>query len=189
MLKSLETTVTLILRAGRAIASVLIGLMVVIILIQVFFRYVLNNALPWPDEAARFLMLWMTGFMAPSAYRWGGFVAIDILSPFFGRRLALFQNLFLLVVSLFVLVLALQLGWKHINSGWLFNSGSLKLPLGLIGLETVRVKLAWMYMSLPVGFFMMTVVNIEMILKNVHMILDPDVTYGVVPDQLSMSAE
>ena len=24
-------------------------------------------------------MLWMTGLMAPSAYRWGGFVAIDML--------------------------------------------------------------------------------------------------------------
>jgi len=33
--------------------------MVIVILLQVFFRYVLNNALPWPDELARFLMLWM----------------------------------------------------------------------------------------------------------------------------------
>ena len=43
-----------LLRIGRAIGVVAVALMVVAILIQVFFRYVLNNALPWPDEAARF---------------------------------------------------------------------------------------------------------------------------------------
>ena len=57
-----------ILRVGRWISIVAIALMVVAILVQVFFRYALNNALPWPDEAARFMMLWMTGLMAPMAY-------------------------------------------------------------------------------------------------------------------------
>ena len=61
--------------------------MVIVILVQVFFRYVLNNALPWPDEVARFLMLWMTGLIAPSAYRWGGFVSIEFLERFFEREL------------------------------------------------------------------------------------------------------
>lgn len=51
---------------GRQLSVFAMGLMVVIILTQVFFRYVLNNALPWPDEAARFLMLWLarSGFFA-----------------------------------------------------------------------------------------------------------------------------
>ena len=48
-----------ILRIGRGIGVVAVAFMVVAILIQVIFRYVLNNALPWPDEAARFCMLWM----------------------------------------------------------------------------------------------------------------------------------
>ncbi|MDA9735148.1 TRAP transporter small permease subunit, partial [SAR116 cluster bacterium] len=56
------------LKIGRNLAWIAIFLMVIVILLQVFFRYVLNNALPWPDELARFLMLWMTGFIAPSAY-------------------------------------------------------------------------------------------------------------------------
>ena len=79
LLKGLVGFNTIILRLGRKLAWIAIGLMVIIILIQVFFRYGLNSALPWPDEAARFLMLWMTGFIAPSAYRWGGFVSIDML--------------------------------------------------------------------------------------------------------------
>ena len=47
-----------------------LALMVLIILLQVFCRYVLNNALPWPDEAARFLMLWFAGLMAPVGTIW-----------------------------------------------------------------------------------------------------------------------
>ena len=70
LLKSLVLLNTFILRIGRHLAWIAIGLMVVIILVQVLFRYGLNSALPWPDEAARFLMLWMTGLIAPSAYRW-----------------------------------------------------------------------------------------------------------------------
>ena len=71
LLKLLVGFNTILLKLGRQLATVAIGLMVIIILIQVFFRYGLNSALPWPDEAARFLMLWMTGLIAPSAYRWG----------------------------------------------------------------------------------------------------------------------
>ena len=66
-----------VLALGRAIGIVAVAAMVIAILVQVFFRYALNNALPWPDEAARFCMLWMTGLMAPTAFRRGGFVAID----------------------------------------------------------------------------------------------------------------
>ncbi|MFN3576683.1 MAG: TRAP transporter small permease, partial [Tabrizicola sp.] len=66
-----------LLALGRWIGAVCLGLMVVAILMQVVFRYVLNNALPWPEEASRFLMLWSTALMAPTAFRRGGFVAID----------------------------------------------------------------------------------------------------------------
>ncbi|NBR03382.1 MAG: TRAP transporter small permease subunit, partial [Alphaproteobacteria bacterium] len=51
-------------RIGRWLSIGAIAIMVAVILLQVFCRYVLNNALPWPDEAARFMMLWLTGLMA-----------------------------------------------------------------------------------------------------------------------------
>lgn len=189
LLGLLEVTVTWVLRAGRFVAWIAMGLMVVIIIVQVFFRYVLNDALPWPDEAARFLMLWMTGLVAPSAYRWGGFVAIEMLKDALGRSLSIALNIFLLGISLLVLVVALQFGLKHVASGWLFASSSLKLPLFLFGLKSVPIKLAWMYMSLPVGFAIMIGVNIELMIKNLVMLLDKNADYSVAPDQIVISAE
>lgn len=154
------------LRIAKSIAVTALALMVLIILLQVFFRYVLNNALPWPDEAARFLMLWMTGLIAPAAYRQGGFVAIDMLEQFLPRAVAAALTLVLLALSLLVLVMGVQLGINHVNAGWLFSSASLKIPLDWIGLKAYKIKLAWMYMSLLVGLIWLTVVNIELILRN-----------------------
>ena len=155
---------------GRWVSVVALALMVVVILVQVFCRYVLNNALPWPDEAARFCMLWLTGLMAPVALRQGGFVAIDTLATFLPRRGVAVLALLLFMVSLLVLIVAAQLGWKHVNSGWLFASASLKLPLHLIGLKAIKIKLAWMYMSLFIGVWLMIAVNFEMILRQVFVL-------------------
>ena len=183
LLKGLVGFNTIILRLGRQLAWIAIGLMVVIILIQVYFRYVLNSALPWPDEAARFLMLWMTGFIAPSAYRWGGFVSIEMLFRMLPSRMVKIVTLMLLMISLLVLVVGLQFGLKHVESGWLFSSSSLKWPLHLIGMEAIRVKLAWMYMSLPVGLAMMTLVNVELIIKTFLWLWNPELELPTDPDQ------
>ena len=94
----LEKVNTFFLRIGRQFAWIAMFLMVVVIMVQVFFRYVLNNALPWPDEVARFLMLWMTGLIAPSAYRWGGFVSIDLLERFLPKLISTLLTLFLLII-------------------------------------------------------------------------------------------
>ena len=183
LLKGLFGLNTVLLKIGRQLAWIAIGLMVIIILIQVFFRYGLNSALPWPDEAARFLMLWMTGLIAPSAYRWGGFVSIEMLFRLLPSRIIKFLILILLMISMMVLVVGLNYGLKHVESGLLFYSSSMKWPLQLIGMEAIRMKLAWMYMSLPVGLTLMIFVNIELIVKNFIWLWNPNFEFPEDPDK------
>ena len=166
---------TQLLRVGRSIGWIALALMVIVILLQVFFRYALNNALNWPDEAARFLMLWMTGLMAPSAYRWGGFVAIDMLPQALPRFAGLLLSLAILVLSLFVLVIGVQHGYEHtFGFGGKFNSSSLRIPLEWAGMETIKVKLKFMYMSLFVCMILLISVNVELILRNLVLLGDAD---------------
>lgn len=155
----------LVLRIGRGLAVVALAIMVIVILLQIFMRYALNNALPWPEEAARFLMLWMTGLIAPSAYRRGGFVAIDMFERAIPPRAAAVLVLILSLIAMVVLIVGIKIGYRHVGSGWLFASSSLKLPLSLIGGTTVKIKLAWMYMSLWIGILLLTLVNIELLLR------------------------
>ena len=175
----LEYLNSFMLKIGRNLAWIAIFLMVIVILLQVFFRYVLNNALPWPDELARFLMLWMTGFIAPSAYRWGGFVSIEMLPKLLPKFIENILIISLLVLSLIILLIGFQLGLQHVKIGWIFNSSSLKVPLDLIGGEQKSIKLAWMYMSLPVGIFLLILVNIELILKKIILTFNTEINLPI----------
>ena len=177
-----------VLKVGRALGAAAVALMVLVILLQVFFRYILNNALPWPDEAARFLMLWMTALIAPSAYRSGGFVAIDTINTVLPERAGRILALALLLISLLVLIVALQLAHKHVNSGWLFASSTLKIPLHLIGMEAVKVKLAWMYLSIAVGVVLLISVNVELVLKNLLLLINPSAQEQLAAEQETTSA-
>ena len=177
-----------ILRIGRQIAWMAILLMVIVIIIQVFFRYVLNNALPWPDEVARFLMLWMTGLIAPSAYRWGGFVSIDMLQRFLPKILSNILVFLILIISLTVLLIGFEMGLKHINAGWIFSSSSIKLPYSLLGGKTEAMKLAWMYMSLPIGILLLISVNIELILKTILSIFSSQINFPLDKDKERLEA-
>lgn len=157
-----------LLRIGRWIGIVAVALMVVAILIQVVFRYVFNNALPWPDEAARFCMLWMAGLMAPTAFRQGGFVAIDMIGHALPPRVGNVLSLLLLLISLVVLVIAVQIGYSEITGfGGKFATASLYVPGNLTLTEWVRVPRSWMMTSVFLGAILLTLVNIELILRNI----------------------
>ena len=40
-------------------------------IVQVFYRYVLNNALSWSEEASLWMMVWITFVIMPVAYHKG----------------------------------------------------------------------------------------------------------------------
>ena len=79
ILKPLTAMNVSLLWWGRQISWVLVTVMIAAIALQIFFRYVLNDALPWPEELARVMMIYIMALMTPSAYRWGGFVSIKML--------------------------------------------------------------------------------------------------------------
>ena len=137
-----------LLALGRWIGAVCLGLMVVVILAQVFFRYALNNALPWPEEASRFLMMWSTGLMAPTAFRRGGFVAIDMIIRLLPRMVATGLSVFLMAVTILVLWIALGIGWSEVTGiGGRFETDSLRVPVSLDLSVWMKVPKSWMMAS------------------------------------------
>ncbi len=179
-----------VLKIGRAVGMAAMIIMVAAILVQVFFRYVLNNALPWPDEAARFCMLWMTGLMAPTAFRRGGFVAIDMLGVALPRAAALILTLILLCISLMVLIVAVNIGWGEVTGfGGRFATAALYLPTSLGFDEWFRIPRSWMMLSLFIGVVMLTVVNIELILRNIISLFGRGADLPAIPYDTAGGAE
>lgn len=169
LLWPLERLNTILLAIGKVIAVIALAIMVCLILGQVFFRYVLNDAPNWTEEGARFGMLWMTGLMAPLAFRQGGFVSIDMLERALPRVLSAALTLILLFICMAVLVIAWDKGLNnHVDSlSGRGNSSSLKIPLYLFGGENIRFKNQWQYASLWVGINLLILVNIELILRQI----------------------
>ncbi|MCJ8309972.1 MAG: TRAP transporter small permease subunit [Rhizobiaceae bacterium] len=175
ILRPFSAVLSVVLMLGRHIAWMALAVMVAVILLQVIMRYVFNNALAWPEEAARFCMLWMTGMIAPSAMRWGGFVAIEMLPQAMPKRLGHVLSLVLLLLSAVVMYVCIQFGWNHtFGFGGNFDASAMRIPLDWVGGESVRVKLRYMYGSLLFGVIMIFVVNIELILRNIILLLNPD---------------
>ncbi|MEL0636487.1 TRAP transporter small permease [Marinomonas sp. TI.3.20] len=143
----------LINKIGRQVAWVLVAAMISSILLQVFCRYVLNNALPWPEEAARGLMIWMTAMVAGEAYRKGSFVAIDMLAQALPEKASSLLKLLLFIVSGIVLVKLSFLGVDFFENG--FRARAASMP----------ISRAWIYLAMPVCFITMLLANVELCLR------------------------
>jgi TRAP-type C4-dicarboxylate transport system permease small subunit len=178
-----------LLALGRWIGAVCLGLMVVVILAQVFFRYVLNNALPWPEEASRFLMMWSTALMAPTAFRRGGFVAIDMVIRMLPRMVATGMSIFLMAVTILVLWIALGIGWSEVTGlGGRFETDSLRVPVSLDLSVWMKVPKSWMMASLLVGVALLLLVAVELALRNLYALIRGPEGLRDIPDTVMLGS-
>ena len=113
-------------------------------------------------------------------------MSIDMIIGSFTKLIGNLISLLLLMLSFFILIIGFKLGLDHIKVGWIFNSSSIKIPLFIIGEQSKPLKLAWMYMSLPIGIFLLILINLELILIRVISICDPLLKIEPDPDKESL---
>lgn len=189
-LRGLSHLNAFLLSIGRNAGMVCMMVMVVIILVQVFFRYVLGNALAWPEELARFLMLWATSLMAPTAYRRGSFVGIDMLVSYLPKSVDAAISLGLMFLSLLVIAVAVQIGFAEAGGfGGRATLTSLKVPTSLDFQTWIKVPRAWMMYSLAIGFTLLALVNVEMILRKIVTLAGYEDDLLEIPEAIVIGAD
>lgn len=174
LLMPLEKLNTALLTLGRWIAIIALAMMVMFILGQVFWRYVLNDAPNWTEEAARFGMIWLVGLMAPAAFRQGGFVAIDMLERALNRMISAFLALALLCIAFWTLVILWDKGLNnHVDTmSGRGCSSSLRWPFGIeIGKCKAKFSNYYQYLGLWVGVNLLILVSLELILRQIVTIM------------------
>ena len=135
-------------------AVLLLVLMVVVVCLGVFFRYVLNAALVWYDEFASYLLVWLTFYGAVVAsyrHRHIGFeVVVDQLRPQMKRIAGLIAE---------SCILGFQIVLCYF--GWLLNRK--------IGDETAVslawVKMSWVYSVLPITGGLMLLISLWQLVR------------------------
>jgi len=85
----------------------LMASMVTSVVLGVFFRYVLASSLPWPEEFARFAMIWVTMLGAGLVLRYTGHIAVTFLVgwlPVTARAVVIWAGRLLVTAFLVLLI-------------------------------------------------------------------------------------
>ena len=93
------------LEAG--LAALLLAVVVTLITVQVFMRYVMQNSLSWSEELTLWLFVWFIWLATSYAFKRRAHVRVAVLDQIFSSRGQLILNIFnqlLIVVFLSVLI-------------------------------------------------------------------------------------
>lgn len=104
---------------GKNIAGVLLSAMLLMILAQVFYRYVLNDSLAWTEELAKYLMVWVACLVAPWAYRENLNVSIEMFADALPKVLRRVSEI---IITILVIVISALFS----NKAWRFGKAVLK---------------------------------------------------------------
>lgn len=116
-------------RIAKGLLVVMSAVMAVTILLQVFLRYVVKASLPWSEELARYLMVWIGLIGASLAMHEGRHVGVTLLvDRTRGLARKLLTGVALLAV-LWFLWLMLSEGTRLLQNIWQQRSPAMNLPM------------------------------------------------------------
>jgi len=148
-------------------SAVLILVMLGVVLVGVFYRYVVDQALSWYDEFAGYTLVWLTMYGSVVGLARGKHISFETLMeklPRGGQRaVEIFATLCVLSFSLVVLV-----------SGWQL----IKEMAGETAVSIPEVKMAWIYSVMPISAALMILVGLVQLLI---LFMGGDVAGGVRP--------
>jgi len=118
-------------RVSMFVVTVCMAVLTSVLLLQVFFRYALNESLDWGWDVPRVCFIWMVLLSIPLGIRNNAHVGIDLLVDLFsdlGKRVAVTINAaFMLVLSLVLAYYAVQL----MGDTWDQLMPNIPLPVGV----------------------------------------------------------
>jgi len=129
------------------------GVMFLIVIAQVIFRYVLSQPLPWSEELARYLMIWVACLAASEAYVKGNHVGVSFVIDTLKPNL---RKVMILTVHLIVAVLMGVIAYQGFRLSFLLGdqvSPAMGLPM------------TWPYLAVPVGAILILIQALALFLK------------------------
>ncbi len=127
--------------------SMLVGLgmtMTLLILVQVFFRYVVDQSISWSEEAARYMMIWMGCLGAVVALRQGRHIGVRVLVEHLPAKS--YDKYIVPLVQIVMAAFLAILMWQGVEMA-VFNYDQLSPAL--------EIPMLFPYAAVPVGALMM----------------------------------
>jgi C4-dicarboxylate transporter DctM subunit len=124
--------------ALECVTGTLLAATVVIALIQVFFRYVLNDSLAWPEEVARWAFVWCVFLGSAMVARRKTHIIIDLLPRMLGEAALRYHAAFARVIIVTVAAMLLMFGIDLVHRSS-YVSPAMQWPF------------TYLYLAVPVG--------------------------------------
>jgi C4-dicarboxylate transporter DctQ subunit len=132
----------------------MLSILVIVVLLAVFFRYVLGDSLPWSEEVGRYLSVWV-GFLGASvALRKRIHIGVD----YFIDRLSKRGRRLLKLISEFTILVLLSV----------ISYYGIELVIFQIPQKSpaLLISMFWPYLSVPVGTLLMIIQCISLIIED-----------------------
>lgn len=143
-----------LLAVCRYLAMVLVAAIALIVIAAVIFRYGFNNSLSWAEDAAKFLMVWMTFVGAPLGFKHGAHVSCDLLPPGLPPVVLRAIRAIVWLIVIFVMVILTRNGWIFALNG-----------RSQVALTVGDISMFWIFVCMPIGAALMALVAFEQLLR------------------------
>lgn len=126
---------------------------VIIMNVEIFYRYVLNDSLIWADAICRYLMVWMTFFLLGPAFQKGEFITVEFLVRSLPNALQLMTKVIAYLGSIALLLIVAYYGYHFASMNAIQTVPAFDFIASAIYGHSVssNVSMYWIYLSIPVG--------------------------------------
>jgi TRAP-type transport system small permease protein len=132
-----------LLSANRWLMIAILAAMATMVFANVVLRFTTDRSILWVEEAARYLMIWLTFVGAGPVLRYGGHLGIDTLQEAFPRHAGAIRTaIFALLFGFFVFMA--WVGMRYAAFAWAQTTPVLQIPIGAV------------YLAMPIGFALST---------------------------------
>lgn len=160
MLKAYSKFLDILEKLQRAILTVSVPAMVLIMFYQVVMRYVFHNSPAWSEELVRYLFIFNVMIAAAIAVRRNSHLQIDVLLNVLKPQTRKVFTIGATAVGTVFLVYLFFLSLELVRSDMTNTSAGLGLPMSVP------------YTCVPIGTALMVLTSIEVILKNAQELAD-----------------
>lgn len=123
----------------EAAAALILGAVAVVVFLQVITRYALQMAIPWSEETARYLLVWLTFLGAAAAGARGQQLVVDTLTELVPKRFQPAVKVFSAVAGLIAIAVLV------------YASLPLFGPPARTTSPATGIEARWIYYALPTG--------------------------------------
>jgi len=149
-LKALARVYTL---AFMGIASIAMTVIVVVMAVQVFYRYALNDSLIWAEEVSRYFLILMTFLLVGVAFERGELVSVQFFINRLPRRIA-----YLLTIPVHLAIIAFLVALSYYGYSFATLNARFSMPAvdfilsSILGRQVSgALSMYWLYLLIPFG--------------------------------------